>query len=104
MVDEGADPLSPKSISFEFREVGVPDQKSVAIPGDGPREQFIIGLIGGHGGDGITPGPQRAVYQYIRRRGSMFSAPELAIDRFKLCATYVSWVLSEDGEWGSAAR
>lgn len=34
--------------------MGVPDQKSVAIPGDGPREQFIIGLIGGHGGDGIT--------------------------------------------------
>jgi hypothetical protein len=50
VIDEGANPLSPEPISFGFRKVGVPDQKSVTIPRDGPRKQFIIGLIGGHGG------------------------------------------------------
>jgi hypothetical protein len=57
LIDECADPSSPKPIAFGFRKVGVSDQKSFAIPGDGPREQFIIGLIEGHGGDGITSRP-----------------------------------------------
>lgn len=49
--EEGADPSSPELMALGFREVGVSNQECIAIPGDGPREEFIVGVVG-HGGVG----------------------------------------------------
>lgn len=54
--EEGADPSSPEVITLGFREVGVSDQECLAIPGDGPREEFIVGVVGDHDGVGCQDG------------------------------------------------
>lgn len=57
--EELADPLTPELIAFGFREVGVSNQKVVPIPKDGPREQFIIGLMMKRHGGEEAPGKPR---------------------------------------------
>ena len=54
--EELADPLTPELIAFRFREVGVSNQKVVPVPKDGPREQFIIGLMEERHGGEEAPG------------------------------------------------
>lgn len=46
--EELAQSLTPELISFGFREVGVLNQKCLAIPRDGPREQFIVDRVDSH--------------------------------------------------------
>jgi hypothetical protein len=46
--EELAQSLTPELVSFGFREVGVLNQKCLAIPRDGPREQFIVGQVDSH--------------------------------------------------------
>lgn len=61
--EEGTNPSSPEPFALGFREMGMSNQECLAISGDGPREEFIIGVIGGHGGKEYQDSRRdRAVY------------------------------------------
>lgn len=45
--------MPPELITLGFREMGVSDQERLAITGDGPREEFIVGMVGCHDSQGV---------------------------------------------------
>ena len=61
---ELTDPSTPELVALGFREVGMLNQKCIAIPRDGPREQFIVGLI-----EHLAGGALDLAGKFVARRG-----------------------------------